>query len=90
MSTQAAAGPRPSWPHTLTVLLPLCYQLHVLAQWQPQQELHGLLPRQVPERHVIHLPGGGHEMGHSPRRRMAGTRRGAALAGARGSEQGGD
>ena len=45
--------------HTLTVLLALCHQLHLLANWQPQQEVHSLLPGQVLERGIIHLPGMG-------------------------------
>ena len=43
--------------HTLSVLLALCHQLHLLANWQPQQEVHSLLPGQVLERGIIHLPG---------------------------------
>lgn len=53
--SQPPGTPRP----TLTVLLPLCHQLHLLTGRQRQQELHGLLAGQVPERRVIHLPGRG-------------------------------
>ena len=52
--------------HTLTVLLALCHQLHLLANWQPQQEVHSLLPGQVLERGIIHLPGMGCRWDLSP------------------------
>lgn len=44
---------------TLTVLLALGHQLHIFPWRQPQQELHRLLPSQVPKWRTIHLPGKG-------------------------------